>query len=151
MKIDAVIARQSQEFECIPETVSLADAIAIMDQCKIGSVGLVSSDGGSFRGLVTQIEVIAALARNGAASLKQEVAQFMRSGVPTCHVDDDAGKVMEVITRHRRRYAIVQSASGKIDGLVSLGDLVAAMLVEARLETGVLRDMACSRMMHERS
>jgi CBS domain-containing protein len=148
MRIASIVTRRERAFECIPETATLADAIKLMDERAIGSVGVVSEAPVVFRGLLAQTDVIAALAAGGAEALGQSVANFVRAEVLTCHGEDDAADIMQTMTRSRSRHAIVKTLTGAVGGLVSLGDLVAAMLDEARLEAGVLRDMARSRLMN---
>lgn len=147
MKIASIVAQRAHNFECVPETTPLADAIALMNRKKIGSVGVVSVAPTKFRGLLSQSDIIAALATRGDTALNESVAGFMQSDVLSCHGEDDADKVMLAMTRQRSRHAVVRTFTGAVAALVSLGDLVAAMLDEARLETGVLRDMARSRML----
>ena len=147
MKIASIVARKAQQFECVPETTLLADAIALMNRKKIGSVGVVSVAPTRFRGLLSQSDVIAALARRGDLALHETVVGFMQTDVLACHGEDDADRVMLAMTRQRSRHAVVRTFTGTVAALVSLGDLVASMLDEARLEAGVLRDMARSRLM----
>ena len=51
------------------------------------------------------------------------------------------------MTRERCRHVIVKTMGGVVAGLVSLGDLVAALLEDAQMEAGVLRDMARSHLL----
>ena len=148
MLVASIIARASKDFECVPGTATLMEAIDLMNRLAIGSVGVVSVAPSIFRGLLSQSNVITALANHGERALAHEVSGYMHTDVLACHGEDDVAKVMQAMTRHRCRHAVVKTLTGTIVGLVSLGDLVAAMLDEARLETGVLRDMARSRIMN---
>ncbi|ABF54393.1 CBS domain-containing protein [Sphingopyxis alaskensis] len=147
MKIAAIVSRKGREFETVDERSSLAEAVDVMHRKAIGSVGVATGRGAIISGLVSQQELTSAIALHGADALSRPVADFMRKPVLSCRCDDNAADVMHVMTRERCRHAVVWNAAGTIAGLVSLGDLVAALLEEARLEAGVLRDLARSRLL----
>lgn len=147
MKIATVLARKRSSFECIDGDAPLSDAVVLMHNRAIGSVGVTGPDMTGIVGMVTQHELTSAIAAHGAHALAVPVEKFMRRPATACSCDDDAESVMRVMTRERVRHVVVKSLTGKVAGIVSLGDLVAAMLDDARLEAGVLRDMARSRML----
>lgn len=147
MKIAAILARKPSSFECLDVDAPLSQAIELMHNRAIGSVGVTGPDMTGIIGMVTQHELTSAIAAHGASALAIAVERFMRRPATICSCDDDAESVMRVMSRERVRHVIVQSLAGKVAGIVSLGDLVAAMLEDARLEAGVLRDMALSRML----
>lgn len=147
MKIAAIVSRKGRQFETVVETSPLSEAADVMHRLSIGSVGVVSGNTGALIGLLSQQELTAAIAQHGSHALKAPVTAFMRQSVPTCYCEDNAADVMRNMTRERCRHAVVRSMAGAVAGLVSLGDLVAALLEEAQLEAGVLRDMARSHLL----
>lgn len=147
MKIAAIVSRKGRQFECIVETSPLSEAADMMHRMSIGSVGVVDGKTSALIGLLSQQELTAAIAQHGSHALKAPVTAFMRKPVPTCYCEDNASDVMRTMTRERCRHAVVRSMAGAVAGLVSLGDLVAALLEEAQLEAGVLRDMARSHLL----
>lgn len=147
MKIAAILARKPRYFECVDVDAPLSDAIELMHNRAIGSVGVTGPDMTGIIGMVTQHELTSAIAAHGAGALAIPVERFMRRPATACTCEEDAENVMGIMTRERVRHVVVQTLAGKVAGIVSLGDLVAAMLEDARLEAGVLRDMALSRML----
>jgi len=147
MKIAAVLGRKGPEFDTVTKDASLLSAIELMHRKAIGSVGVVGRSANEILGLISQQELTAALAIHGPVALQQPASGFMDSQVLACSCGDDAAHIMNTMTTRRRRHALVLAASGAVAGLVSLGDLVAALLEETRLETGVLRDLARSRLL----
>ena len=119
----------------------------IMHRQGIGSVGVIHAEHGRLLGLIFQPELLAAFSRFGSESLEQRVSGLMRIPALTCSCEGDATQVMRAMTRERCRHAVVMNSLGKSAGLVSIGDLVAALLEEARLEAGVLRDIARSHLL----
>jgi CBS-domain-containing membrane protein len=64
----------------------------------------------------------------------------MTSPVLTCAPEDRVTAVMARMTRHRVRHLPVVDRSGRLCGLVSLGDLVKHRLDELELEANILRE-----------
>lgn len=151
MKIAAIVSRKGRQFTAITENAPLSEAILVMHSAAIGSVGVVRhatpEHKGEVLGIVSQKELMAAIAQHGTRALDVPVAEIMHRTPLGCLCEDDASEVMQRMTNERCRHAIVRTVGGVVAGLVSLGDLVAALLAEAKLETGVLRDMARSRLM----
>lgn len=146
MKIATVLKRKGLGFETVTHNVSLLVAVTIMSEKSIGSLGVVDSATGELLGLISEAELASAIACHGAIALQHRVAATMRAAVLGCVCEDDAAKVMSAMTRERCRYAVVKTEMGKAAGIVSLGDIVATLLEDARLEMGVLRDLARSHL-----
>lgn len=104
---------------------------------RIGSV-LVLGDEDSVEGIVSERDVVRALARFGAAALQMEAREVMTRAVVTCDPDDSIEKVMATMTRGRFRHLPVVRR-GELLGLVSIGDVVKARLEEAAHETEALK------------
>ena len=54
--------------------------------------------------------------------------------------EDDLGRVMKLMTRHRVRHMPVLR-DGKLSGIISIGDVVKHRLDNLELEANVLRDV----------
>lgn len=146
MKIAAIIDCKGQHFETVRESVPLIEAVAIMHRLLIGSIGVIGSRSPDIIGIVSQAELMEAIATRGIHGLNLPVVIFARRSVLNCSCEDDAATVMQAMTRARSRHAVVRTPAGDVAGLVSMGDLVAVLLEEAQLEAGVLRDMARSHL-----
>lgn len=147
MKIASIVNRKGKHVESVPETALLAQVVETMHRSMIGSVVVLDRTSSAVLGIVSQQELVAATAARGGHALLLPVLMFMRKPVLFCACQDDAATVMRAMTRERSRHAVVQTTGAVLAGLVSLGDLVAALLEEAQLEAGVLRDMARSRLL----
>lgn len=147
MKIADIVSRKGPAFETIRYDASLTAAVDIMHRKSIGSLGITGNSVHEIRGMISQQELMAALVTHGSAALHQSVETIMRKPPLFCSCEDNAAEVMRMMTRDRCRHIIVLDGTRKIVGLISLGDLVAALLNEARLEAGVLRDLARSHLM----
>jgi len=104
---------------------------------RIGSV-LVMADADRVAGIVSERDLVRAIAKHGAEALHLEARQVMTRGVETCHPDDSIEHAMELMTRGRFRHLPVLDHDELI-GLISIGDVVKARLEEARHETEALK------------
>ena len=89
-------------------------------------------------GIVSERDVVHALAVNGREALKLDAAEVMTRNIVTCDPDDSIDHVMELMTQGRFRHLPVVR-NGELLGLISIGDVVKARLEEARNETEALR------------
>jgi CBS domain-containing protein len=106
---------------------------------------VVSQDGASVDGIISERDIVRALAEHGAGGLTAKtVADLMTRAVVTCSPDDTISHVSNVMTRQRIRHLPVTEGS-RLAGMVSIGDVVRHRLDELELETNVLRDYAVSR------
>jgi CBS domain-containing protein len=104
---------------------------------RIGSV-LVLADTHTIAGIVSERDLVRALARHGAGALDFEVRQVMTRDVVTCHPDDPIERVMGLMTTGRFRHLPVEDR-GDLLGLISIGDVVKARLEETQHETEALK------------
>ena len=78
--------------------------------------------------------------RYGETAGSMSVKEIMQCGVPTVSPDESVNRVMNLMTHHRVRHMPVLR-SGKLAGIVSIGDVVKHRLEDLELETNVLRDV----------
>ncbi len=115
------------------------DAAKILADKGIGTV-IVSSDGVTPDGILSERDIVRELARRGAGCMSDKVDDYMTSNVITCGGSEDATSVMETMTEGRFRHMPVME-DGKLIGLVSLGDTVKARLSELAMEKDALEGM----------
>lgn len=147
MQISSIINRKGHHFECVSESIPLIEAVETMHRNAIGSIGILGHGHEGLIGIVSQNELMAGIAERGMNCLQLPVLIFARRSMLVCQCQDDVASLMQKMTLARSRHAVVHKPDGSIAGLVSMGDLVAALLEEAQLEAGVLRDMARSRIL----
>jgi CBS domain-containing protein len=100
---------------------------------------VVSSRVGHLDGLVTERDIVFAIARHGAGALELPVSAVMSKAPSTCGPDDTVRAVMTTMTRERVRHLPVVE-QGVLRGMISIGDVVKASIDDADLEAGVIRD-----------
>jgi CBS domain-containing protein len=133
---DILSQKGGQVFSVAPDT-SVGEISQQLSTRRIGSVLVVDGEG-TVAGIVSERDLVRALARHGAVAMEREARQVMTREVVTCDPDDSIDQVMEAMTRGRFRHLPVVR-HGELLGLVSIGDVVKARLEEARHETEALK------------
>ena len=123
-------------FSVTPAT-SVAEVAQQLSVRRIGSV-LVLNEHSSVVGIVSERDLVRALATHGIRAMELEARQVMTRDVVTCHPDDSIDEVMQAMTSGRFRHLPVVDR-GELLGLVSIGDVVKARLEEATHETEALK------------
>ena len=140
MKVQEILAHKGNKVVTIRPDATVSTAVHRLALERIGAL-VVSEDGRSIQGVLSERDIIKALAEDGAAILAPDrrVRDLMSRGVRTCRPDDTVKAVMAEMTRHRFRHMPVVEG-GRLAGLVSIGDVVKSRLDEMELETVVLRE-----------
>jgi len=124
----------------------LDDRLAIVWELRSRGIGalVVSQDGTTFLGLISERDIVHSLAEHGAGLLGMRASQVMTKSVVTCGPEDSVTSVMAQMTRHRvRQIPVVEG--GKLRGIVSIGDVVKHRVDELELEANVLREAYITR------
>ena len=117
--------------------VSLAEAVDTLARHRIGAL-VVVDDAGRIAGIVSERDIVRALARAGAGALDEQVDAVMTRKVMTCVESETINDVMGRMTRGRFRHLPV-AAGGRLTGIVSIGDVVKARIEEVEREAEEMR------------
>ena len=90
-------------------------------------------------GILSERDIVRALAERGAGALKEPLAQSMTRKVVTCSQSDTVGALMERMTTGKFRHLPVIEQD-QLVGIVSIGDVVKLRLHEMEHEAAALRD-----------
>ncbi len=123
-------------------TVRPAETIKLLThRLRLKNVGamIVSENGSSIDGIISERDVAHGLAEHGNTMLDMPVAELMTRAVVTCTSDDSIADVAKIMTQRRIRHLPVQDGT-KLVGVISVGDVVKHRLDEMELEAHVLRD-----------
>lgn len=118
---------------------SIADAAAILAERRIGTV-VVSKDGKTALGILSERDIVRELARAGASSLTRLATDHMTRTVVTCTAQSNVAEVLQKMTEGRFRHMPVVDGDELI-GLISLGDVVKAQLQKLEMEKDALEGM----------
>lgn len=122
-----------------PQT-SVSEAVGILSEKRIGGL-IVSDDGTTPLGILTERDVVRELGRRGAGVLNEPVADLMTKKIIFCACSDRAIAVLQMMTDGRFRHMPVVNEEGKMMGIVSIGDVVKARLEELANQADALKAM----------
>lgn len=123
----------------VPPGTSLAKAAELLSSRRIGAV-IVSSDGKRVAGILSERDIVRELGRRGAACMSDSVDTVMTATITSCRRDDKADEVLQKMTDGRFRHMPVMEGDQMI-GLISIGDVVKARLMELAMEKDALEGM----------
>lgn len=138
MKVRDILTAKGEK---VATTAADATIESALQQLKSEGVGalVVCQDGKKVTGILSERDIVRALANRGATVLSKPVAEIMTKNVKTTNLDAAVQEIMSIMTRSRFRHMPVVE-DGKLCGIVSIGDVVKNRLDELETETHVLRD-----------
>ena len=120
----------------VEPSLIVLDLIALLAKHRIGAA-VVSSDGVHVDGIVSERDIVRALAAQGADALGMTVDDVCTREVETADPSDPLDRIMAVMTERRFRHLPVV-VDGRLHGLVSIGDVVKARVGELEMEQTAL-------------
>jgi CBS domain-containing protein len=120
-------------------TATVMQAAKTLATHRIGAIVVAGSDG-QVVGILSERDIVRVLAEHGADVLDRPISQFMTKDVKTCTVDSTVHDVMGMMTRGRFRHLPVVDGSGRLTGIVSIGDVVKSHVEEIAHEADTMRD-----------
>lgn len=123
----------------IPSATSVGDAARMLSEKKIGAL-VISDDGTSADGILSERDIVRELGRRGPGCLSESVADMMTKNLISSGPDETADQVLEKMTAGRFRHMPVLEGA-KMVGLISIGDVVKARLSELSMEKDALEGM----------
>lgn len=138
MIVKSILAGKRGNVVTIESTADIAAAAKLLADRRIGAVVILGADH-RIVGILSERDIVRALAEHGAIALSEPVGQFMTRDVKTCSEDDTIGDLMGRMTTGKFRHMpVVQQ--GKLVGIVSIGDVVKSRVEEIDQEAKALRD-----------
>lgn len=121
---------------------TLAETISILAEKRIGAIVVTSADG-EVLGIISERDIVKAMAKGGAEALHDAVSKHMTAKVITATEETSVVGVMEEMTSGRFRHVPIVKG-GRLSGLVSIGDVVKYRLEEIDNEREALRQYIAS-------
>ena len=128
MNVKTILATKGDTIISIEPGADLAAATQLLSKHRIGA-GVIRGTGGRLAGILSERDIVRALAEYGVEGLKVQVSQVMTRNVATCGEDDTITSIMEQMTAKKFRHMPVVS-KGELVGLVLIGDVVKQRLGE---------------------
>ncbi len=129
--VQHLLDNKGRDIISISPDASVLDAIKLMADKGIGA--LVVIDGGDLKGIVTERDYARKVIIKGRASDTTPVADIMTVDVLTASSQQTVNECMEIMTAKKCRHLPVVD-DGELVGMISIGDLVQAIITDQQQE-----------------
>lgn len=138
MSIQAILYSKGSHVVTIEPGASIRDAAGKLRDKNIAA--LVVKSGGAVAGLISERDIVDALARQGERCCGLTVGETMTRDVVTIASEDSLKRAMSLMTRHRTRHLLVLK-DGEPAGIVSIGDVIKHRLEDLELKSTTRGDV----------
>jgi CBS domain-containing protein len=139
MNVRSILERKGRAVATIRPDASVEAAVALLRLKGIGAL-VVSRDGALVEGIISERDVVRAMAESGSEIGGMRVSALMSSEVVTCGEADSIAELMRLMTERRIRHLPV-IAHGALAGIVSIGDVVKSRIEEVESESAAMREL----------
>jgi CBS domain-containing protein len=145
MDVEHILASKGREVRTIKPGALVGDALQRLRAERIGSL-VVSENGTDLLGILSDRDILHAIAEHGTAVLGESVGSAMTEKVYTCSRDDRVSAIMALMTTRRIRHIPVVEKDGRLCGMISIGDVVKQRLDDIQGEADALREYVTGAM-----
>ena len=138
MTVARILAVKGRDVFTTQPHRTLQETARLLADKGIGALVVTGADG-AVLGIISERDLVRALAQSGAAALDDPVSRHMTSDVFTATSGACIDDIMERMTHNRFRHVPVVE-NERLAGLVSIGDVVKHRIVEIEAEHRALRD-----------
>jgi CBS domain-containing protein len=138
MHVAGILKEKGRAVETVTAAVTLSEVAKRLASHRIGAV-VVRGSHGEVAGIVSERDIVRALASHGAETLAWPVSKVMTRAVVTARESDTIDQLMSRMTEGRFRHLPVVEG-GELVGIVSIGDVVKHRVAEVELEASAMRD-----------
>ena len=129
--VQQLLDKKGDEIISITKDASVFDAIKLMADRGVGS--LLVMDGDELKGIVTERDYARKVIIKGRSSESTPVADIMTTDLVTASLTQSVNDCMTLMSERRIRHLPVL-VDGKVAGMISIGDLVQAIILDQKEE-----------------
>jgi CBS domain-containing protein len=138
MNVSAILRQKGRAVTTAGPATTLLEIAAKLSAKRIGAIVVVGPQG-EVAGIISERDIIHALAARGPECLTSSVAEVMTREVVTCQETDTLDELMAMMTARRFRHLPVLT-DGALVGIISIGDVVKHHVAEVEMEATAMRD-----------
>jgi CBS domain-containing protein len=138
MTVKEILSHKGVDVVTADPHVSIADAVKLLAARRIGAVVVTGADR-RIVGILSERDIVRALADKGSDALAAPVAEVMTRKVDTCSLNQTVSELMEQMTSGKFRHVPVVE-QGRLAGIISIGDVVKSRVQEMEQESAALKD-----------
>jgi CBS domain-containing protein len=137
MIVSMILETKGRNVVTIGAKATIGEEVDELASRKIGAIVVVEGID-RIVGIISERDVVRAVAKKGAAVLAESVGSIMTREVMTCSDSETINEVMTRMTRGRFRHLPV-AKQGRLTGIISIGDVVKARIEEVEREAEEMR------------
>jgi CBS domain-containing protein len=137
MNVAGILKEKGAEVATAPAEMTIAEVASLLSERRIGAVVVTGPDG-AIEGIVSERDIVSGVARHGPEVLSGPASTVMTRDVHTCDPSDSIYDLMNVMTEQRIRHLPVV-VDGKLQGIVSIGDVVKQRIAEIEFEANEMK------------
>lgn len=137
MTVASILKEKGSEVVTAPADTTIGEVANLLHRNKIGAV-VITGPGGAIEGIISERDIVSAVARSGPGVLDRPSGEVMTRDVHGCDPADSIYEIMNVMTEHRIRHLPVV-VDGKLQGIVSIGDVVKQRIAEVEFEANEMK------------
>jgi CBS domain-containing protein len=137
MNVQRILNEKGRDVVTCRAGATMSEIVDTLTSHRIGAV--VITDGDRIKGIVSERDVVVALATHGSSALDQPAESCMTLDVTTCTPDETIHELMQKMTAGRFRHIPVVE-DGRLAGIVSIGDVVKKRIEEVEREAAQMRE-----------
>jgi len=138
MQVKLILREKGREVVALTSDVTLSEAARLLARKRIGAL-VVRDRNGALAGILSERDVVRAVAEESVAALARPVSAYMTRAVATCREIDTTDDLLEMMTLGRFRHVPVLDENNQLCGIVSIGDVVKTRIEETVREAATLR------------
>ncbi len=137
MSVKVILEQKGHDVFTLGPNEPLSEAVRILAQHRIGAL-VVTNEDRKIVGIISERDIVRVLGSEGAAGLTETVRQVMTPKVKICNENHSINEVMEIMTNGRFRHLPVEK-DGRLDGIISIGDVVKRRIEDVEREAAEIR------------
>ncbi len=138
MQVKHILHEKGRDVVALTSEATLSEAARLLARKRIGAL-LVKDRNGALVGILSERDVVRAVAEESVAALARPISAYMTRAVATCTESDTIDDLMEMMTQGRFRHVPVLDENRQLCGIVSIGDVVKTRIEETVREAATLR------------
>ncbi len=138
MKVKEILKSKGAQVWSVKATNTIEEAINLLVEHRIGGL-LVHGQKENIVGIITERDIVWATKEYKDKLSKTPVAKVMTQKVIIGTPEDDLDYIMNIMTNHRLRHVPVVE-NEQLCGIISIGDVVKALLHESQVQIKYLQD-----------
>lgn len=138
MQVSDILETKGDRMVSIDTSITIRAVAEMLNRERIGAL-LIKEEGGGLAGIISERDIVRGLAEHGPGALDLPVSDFMSQSLVTCSPESSTEEIMtQMLESQIRHLPVVRD--GALIGIISIGDVVKAVLSELRWMTKVLQD-----------